>query len=1196
MLHICGKSPESGAQVFVFFEAGNINKPVYFAAAQSGPGWFSEHPNQHVFHSDNIRVRIDEEPEHPDSTCKFDTYNDQNSDLSIEDGTKKERKTRLDIEILAKDINAVNVQIHGDVNMKVEGDWYVHHEGDKHETHIGNTYIKHIGDTYTEEEGKTIYRHKGDYSQLIDGTYTENITKNYNQTVGADSTVEITNNSALSIGNNYKKTVGGNVTYKIVGGEDKSIGEDKQLRVGGNSLDYITKDKKIIVGGKYTLNVNENIENISKRGNITILTQGEFEIFGENGSISAEGYNNLGTKGNIIIKSTFGNIGINTIENKTLADFEKETCVIPWNPSYLKSMAMVSQLVPGFDPDMIVTDPVAPTDLTSFLQFLQTAVMYDGFPTFLPCRMIMQNPSIEPPGNGWIHQFRSIDDKWTNVNNKNYWKLISKVIGNIDIKSWSGDINIETKGTLGNGGNINLFANNKYGGLPGYKVGNVQIAANTPFRVFTDPRDLFLDTHLLGKLQGKFAWFSNANDTPPSQNPPPITLKPLAPVQQILQMLGIPFEFGFTQAESNGGGCASCIYDTIIQAAVDLQLFTLLPYVITEQIFLDKSIPLHKFNASTKSMIEDEETCGGSVSVLKQMSNGFGHAVEKHGLDEIYGSPTYPFGNIILNGVGSYDLHVGKNATFAADTNNWQFGVSSNIEHDWFYPSKGINPIDNILGEMNVAMPGQVGQPVIKKKTTNYYNHFDNLIFGEYNSVYTGLKDTGVYSIPQVKNGIFGNEQSEYKVDIPNKIEQFTQILQCNSNKYVVDLQPYELKDYVFLPYVMNLTDNVMGLADDGVDNFDDSHEGEVEDDEPNDDEGPDDSGEPEAEDDGDFHRDGDDYEVQFKHDKMKNSFYIQLGKGDFISITSGLEQRCLIKDKMPNTANAVAMVLSVIGALIKLIPALGTVIGEAIQQAAKFLPNLQIPDKTEFFAYTSFMYKFFDQKKMSLCIPITSRTEAGLIAWPISGSIEPILGGNKPLLYSVINMGLPDILPIADSMISVGTIIDPLGCLQKMISEQLPQVFHTTELNTTIGIGGLPKFIQGFVFGAEELASANVGLFPDLNFGATFNMLDSEQDKKAMFARINAQLPIPPDINLGIEGELYALKCGIRTEASILPIPDWIITLDVLDETLAVTIGGPIIPHSVLVICGKELWNIPNGGAGFLGSGLIKAILDVFF
>jgi len=1176
VLLICGKSPESGAQVFVFFEAGNINKPVYFAAAQSGPGWFSEHPNQHVFQSDNIRVRIDEEPEHPDSTCKFDTYNDQNSEVSKEDGTKLNRKTRLDIEVLAKDINAVNVQIHGDVNMKIDGDWYVHHEGDKHETHIGDTYIKHIGATYTEEEGPTIFRHVGNYSQLIDGSYSENITVNYNQSIGADSTVEITNNSILVIGGNYNKTICESVNYKIVGSENKSIGENKQLRIGGDCEEYITGYKKSIIGKNLIINVNDDIEQISKRGSITILTQGQFEIFNEQGVISAEGYNNLGTKGNIIIKSTFGNIGITTVENKQIANLEKECCVIPWNPSYLKALTLISQLVPGFDPDMVITDPVAPTDLTSFLQFLQTAVMYDGFPTFLPCKMIMQNPAIEPPTDGWISKFRNIDDNWNEITNTNYWKLISKVVGNIDIKSWSGDITVETKGTLGNAGNINLFANNKYGALPGYKVGNVQVAANTPFRVFTDPRDLFLDTHLLGKLQGKFAWFSNATGQKQGMNPPAITLKPLQPVQQILQMLGVPFEFGFIQKESGGGGCISCINDVIVQAAADLQLFTLVPYVITEKLFLDKSIPMHKFNASTKSMIENEETCAGSVSILKQSSNGFGHAVDKNGLDEIYGSPTYPFGNIIMNGVGSYDLHVGKNATFAADTNNWQFGVSSNIEQGWFYPSKGINPIDNILGEMNVAMPNQVGQPVIKKKTTKYYNHFDKLTFGEYTSIYTGLTDTGVYSIPQVKNGIFGNEQSEYTLDIPNKIEKLNQILQCNSTTYVVDLQPYIINDSIYKQYIELPT----GLINELADVNSNLEEGENSSDT--------------DKTDGEFHRESDNYDITFKHEDMKNSFYIQLGKGSIMNITSGLEQECLLKDKMPNTANAISTVISVLGALIKLVPAIGTAIGEFIQQGAKMLPNLLMLEKTEFFAYQSFLYKFFDKKQYSIDIPIKSTTETGIIAWPISGSLAPILSG-KPVFYNNINIGLPDILPVADSMVSIGTIIDPLGCLQKMLTEQLPEVINTTEMNTTIGIGGLPKFLKDFT-GMEELLSANAGLFPGLNVGAKFNFLDSEDDKKGIYWRINSQLPIPPDIELSVDGEYYTLKCGVKGTLDILPVPDCTLTLDIIDETLAVTVGGPIIPHSVLVVGGKEIWNIPNGGGGLLGNGLIDAITDVFF
>lgn len=118
---------EIGAQVFVFFEAGNINKPVYFAAAQSGPGWLSEHVDQHVFRSDNVTVRIDENPDDNNSTCKFNSYNSECNEVSKKDYTKKQQKTRLDIVVLASEFTAVNLQISGDVNMKVDGDWYIEH-------------------------------------------------------------------------------------------------------------------------------------------------------------------------------------------------------------------------------------------------------------------------------------------------------------------------------------------------------------------------------------------------------------------------------------------------------------------------------------------------------------------------------------------------------------------------------------------------------------------------------------------------------------------------------------------------------------------------------------------------------------------------------------------------------------------------------------------------------------------------------------------------------------------------------------------------------------------------------------------------------------------------------------------------------------------------------------------------------------
>jgi hypothetical protein len=179
-------------------------------------------------------------------------------------------------------------------------------------------------------------------------------------------------------------------------------------------------------------------------------------------------------------------------------------------------MAFLAPLLSIDVSDMIINTPTVGSDIASIFTFLQTSAIYDGLPTFLPCKMIMQNPNIKSVSGAWIDNFRSIDDDWTNLNDNNYWKLISKVIGNIEIDSWNGDINIKTKGTLGNTGNINIIANNQYGALPGYKAGNVNIDAQSPFRIFTDPRDLFLDTHLRGKFLGQFSWFSSSVSPIPS--------------------------------------------------------------------------------------------------------------------------------------------------------------------------------------------------------------------------------------------------------------------------------------------------------------------------------------------------------------------------------------------------------------------------------------------------------------------------------------------------------------------------------------------------------------------------------------------------------------------------------------------------------------------------------------------------------
>jgi hypothetical protein len=1197
---------------------GDPNKPVYFASAQSGKGWFSEHPNQHVFHSDNIRVRIDEEPEHPDSTCQFDSYNQENNEFSINDGTKIKTLTRLDIEILAKDINAVNIQIHGDVNMKVLGDWYVHHEGNKHETHIGTHYVKHIGETVIYEEGDTIIKKEGNLQSFLDGTLTETITQEYIGTVQQDFTENILGRKQQKIGQDIERFFGGDVETTIQKGEVKRVLESSNLFVGQDNIINVIGDTNFNCAGHWINNVNKNISFTAKTGNIDLTTQGEFEITDEAGNITAVGYSNLGTMGNIRLTSTFGNIGLHTIENKDIADLETDYTCIAWNPGYLKQMGAIASLVPGFDEESILKPAAPPTDLAGFFQWLLKAAMYDGFPTFLPCKMIMQNPNIVPPSGTWISKFRSIDDDWNNITNENYWKLISKVIGNIDLRSWSGDINIITQGTLGNAGNINILANNKYGALPGYECGNINQVANTPFRIYSDPRDLFLDSHITKFTTGKFAWFSSANG--PQKSAPPITIKPLNPVQAILQLLGVPFEFGFTQEDSNGGGCMKCITDVITQCALDLGGFSILPWVISEQIFL-QAPEHHKFNAAYGSLMHKDECCPGSVSLLKQESNGYGHACEVFGLDEIYGGTNYSFGNIIQHGVGSFDVHVGKNAQIFADTGKWKFGVNTKIETGHVPPSKGLNPIEAILGESPLAVPGQVCEPVVKKATRKYFNEFDKQKFNNYSSTYFGFVETGVYMLPLMPLGCFGFDIGYLDVKVPNLVFALGGFQLKISKLFNPVTQPYKINEDDLLRYQYGL-ESISATAKTAAEPAEASVVS-------NDPTGlaeakpvmlkasrpvmmSEASEEPEEEmTEEDMHcpgcdivtGDGDectcdkccpdcglakmDCECMEKNtDKilsaLNNSWKIQFGPEGFQTVTSGCTQFCKLKDQLPNTAAALSLAVPVVQVLGKLIPG----IGEFVYQAAKMLPNMVVPDWNDLYHNTDYGLSMYNKNTFKAWMPTSTITSGGIISWP----------SGLPILWTINKMGLPNIAGIADGLLSLGSVMDPMGTVTKLITEDLPGAVATIEANTSNGIA-LPKPF-GEAISMPNVVSGSVGLFPGGYAGGTFDLFSSSEDHKGIWAEVKSLLPVLPPFGWDIRSEAYILKCGVKEKLSmtLLPpsLPHGEVTVDILDETFAMTVGGIAPPKWILTIAGKEIFNFPAGIVGLLGNFLVSAILDL--
>ncbi len=158
--------PHKGAIVWVFFEAGNPNYPVIFAAVQGGSTWTSEHPNQHTFITDNIRIVIDEDLDNNNSTQAFEPNILNNSDVSKMAQEITPIKTRLSIQVVNHKEGAVDINLDGNVNLKITGNVFSDITGDIHETHTGNKYICHKGDTYIEERGRTIYNiTSGDYKE-----------------------------------------------------------------------------------------------------------------------------------------------------------------------------------------------------------------------------------------------------------------------------------------------------------------------------------------------------------------------------------------------------------------------------------------------------------------------------------------------------------------------------------------------------------------------------------------------------------------------------------------------------------------------------------------------------------------------------------------------------------------------------------------------------------------------------------------------------------------------------------------------------------------------------------------------------------------------------------------------------------------------------------------------------------------------
>jgi hypothetical protein len=252
---ICGW-PKVGANVWLFFEQGDHNYPIYFASTQGGEGWISEHNKQWTIHTDNVKVRVDEDPSNSKSTSKFDSYN---SNCTYLTNQEKQIPTTLDIEVKGN----VNIKITGSVNLQINGNVYEEINGNINRTIVGNVFEKHIGDKHIVHEGSSILEQTGDIRQKQTGDYLLTRTGDETRFINGSKNETISNVDSLTVGKQYTEMIN-NKSSKIIGQNDTTTIGNKIEYVEGNNTETTTLNKSETVN----LNHSYNIKGIST-SNIT---------------------------------------------------------------------------------------------------------------------------------------------------------------------------------------------------------------------------------------------------------------------------------------------------------------------------------------------------------------------------------------------------------------------------------------------------------------------------------------------------------------------------------------------------------------------------------------------------------------------------------------------------------------------------------------------------------------------------------------------------------------------------------------------------------------------------------------------------------------------------------------------------------------------------------------------------------------
>ena len=290
-----GRNPETGitsvphvnAGVWVFFERGDVNFPIYTFAVQGGTGWMSKYKNQHVIRTDNVNITINE-PNISDDLFEYTTVKETSAYVPT---NKKQSDTEEvyfsnnrnilkpinvsmtssgqfsnmipALEIKTPQLSEVPVRLHmdvngnynldilGNVNIRYIGTVYEEVIGDKYTTHNGDHYHTHNGNTYSYVNGDSVVNNIGNIETKIVGNIATHINgSNVIQITGSDFK-SVLNTSLLeaTVMRIENSTTKFKTVYKA---ETNSITGSRYTNVTGIETKQVTVSQNNIIGMRNT--------------------------------------------------------------------------------------------------------------------------------------------------------------------------------------------------------------------------------------------------------------------------------------------------------------------------------------------------------------------------------------------------------------------------------------------------------------------------------------------------------------------------------------------------------------------------------------------------------------------------------------------------------------------------------------------------------------------------------------------------------------------------------------------------------------------------------------------------------------------------------------------------------------------------------------------------------------------------------